>query len=142
MHGDVVNAVAEFGVGIGNELRNQALVDRLPGFACVVGAERARGGNGDVDAIGVLLVENDGVETHAAGAGLPLGACTVAAQAGKFVPVLAAVGGFEKNRVFHARIDNVWIGMRRLEMPDALEFPGMLGAVVELVGGERRACFF
>src|SRR5713226_537502 len=115
MHGDVVNAVADFGVGIGNELRNQALVDRFPGFAGVVGAECTGGGNGDVDAIGVLLVENDGVETHS-----------------------AAAGGFEKSSVFHARINNVWIGMRRLEMPDALEFPGMLGAVVELVGGERR----
>src|SRR5258707_9939647 len=142
MHGNMVDAVTDLGVGVGDVLRNEALVDGLPGFAGVVGAERTRGGNGDVDAIGVFLVENDGVETHAAGAGLPLGACTVAAQAGKLVPILAAVGGFEKSGVFHARVDDVWIGMRRLEMPDALEFPGMLSAVVELVGGEWRACFF
>src|SRR6267378_826324 len=142
MHGDMVDAVADFGVGIGNELRNQALIDGLPGFAGVVGAERARGGNRDVDAIRIFLVENDGVETHAAGAGLPLGAGAVSAQAGKLAPILAAVGGLEKSGVFHARVDDVWIGMRRLEMPDALEFPGMLSAIVELVGGKRRACFF
>jgi len=52
----------------------------------------------------------------------------------KLAPILAAVGGLEKSGVFHARVDDVWIGMRRLEMPDALEFPGMLSAVVELVG--------
>src|SRR6266478_3442439 len=99
MHGDMVDAVADLGVGIGNELRNEALVDGLPGFAGVVGAERTRGGNGDVHAIGVLLVENDGVETHAAGAGLPLGACTVAAQTGKLEPVLSAIGRLEKSGV-------------------------------------------
>src|SRR5258708_17242457 len=111
MHGDVVNAVADFGVGIGNELGNQALVDRLPGFARIVGAERARGGNRDVDAIRIFLVENDGVETHAAGAGLPLGAGAVSAQGGMLAPILAAVRGLEKSRVFHARVDDVWIEM-------------------------------
>src|SRR5258707_4676127 len=141
MNGDVVNAVADLGVGIGNELRNQALVDRLPGFARIVGAERARSGNGDVDAIRIFLVENDGVETHAAGAGLPLGAGAVSAQAGKFAPILAAVGGFEKSGVFHARVDEIRIGMGRVKVPDTLEFPGMLRAVVELMGGERRAGF-
>src|SRR5260370_2124025 len=126
MHGDVVNTVADFGVGIGNELRNQALVDRLPGFARIVGAERARSGNGDVDAIRIFLVENDGVETHAAGAGLPLGAGAVSAQAAKLAPILATVGGFEKSGVFHSRVDDVWIGGRLLGMPDTVEFPGML----------------
>src|SRR4029077_5759915 len=67
MHGDVVNAVADFGVGVGNVLREEALVDWLPGLARVVGTERAGGGNRDVDAIGIFLVENDGVKTHAAG---------------------------------------------------------------------------
>ncbi len=39
MHGDVVNAVANLGVGIGNVLRDEALVDRLPGFTRVIRAE-------------------------------------------------------------------------------------------------------
>ena len=38
-----------------------------------------------------------------------------------------------KRGVLHAGVDRVRIGQRRLEMPDALEFPGVLGAVVPLV---------
>ncbi len=75
------------------------------------------------------------MEAHAAGAGLPLGAGAVAAESGKFVPVLAAVGGFEEGGVFDAGVDEIRIGVRRFQMPDALEFPGMLRAVIKLVGG-------
>jgi hypothetical protein len=48
-------------------------------------------------------------------------------------PVLAAVGGLEKRRILNASIDSVGIGQRRLEVPDAFEFPRMRGAVVPLV---------
>ena len=70
------------------------------------------------------------MQAHAAGAGLPLGAGAVAAQAGQLVPGLAAVGRAEQGRVLHAGVDGVGIGQRRFEMPDALEFPGMRRAVV------------
>ena len=141
MHGDVVNAVADFGIGVGDVLRVQALVDRLPGLAAVVGAERACGGNGDVDSLGIAGIENDGVQAHAARARLPVRAGAVAAQAGEFLPVLAAVGGAEQRRILDARVDGVGIGERRLEVPDALELPGMLRAVIPLMRGQRLAGF-
>ena len=57
------------------------------------------------------------------------------------MPVLPAVGRAEQGGVFDAGVDGVRIGQRRLEMPDALELPGMLRAVVPLVRGERLAGF-
>ena len=138
MHGDVVHAVADLGVRVGNVLRAQSLVDRLPGLAAVIGAEGARGRDGDVHALRIVGIENDGVQAHAARARLPLRAGAVAAQAGEFLPGLAAVGGAEDGGVFDAGVDGVGIGQRRLEMPDALELPRMLRAVVPLVRRERR----
>ena len=131
--------MADFGVGFGNVLRIQALVDGLPGLAAVVGAESARGGDRNVNSVRIAGIENDGVQAHASGAGLPLGAGAVAAQAGEFLPVLAAVGGAEQGGVFDSGVDGVGIGERRLQMPDALELPGMLRAVVQLVRGQRLA---
>ncbi len=56
------------------------------------------------------------------------------AQSGELLPCLPAIGGLEECGVFHPGVDRVGIGQRRLEMPDPLELPGMLGAVVPLVG--------
>ena len=89
MHRDAVNAVADFGVRVGNVLRVQAAVDRLPCLAGVVGPERAGGRNGDVHALGISGIEYDRVQAHAAGAGLPLRSGAVAAEAGhscQFLP--------------------------------------------------------
>src|SRR6266576_148061 len=47
MHCDVMNAVADFRLRIGNVLRMQTLVDWLPTFAAFVGAERPRSRDGD-----------------------------------------------------------------------------------------------
>ena len=57
----------------------------------------------------------------------------MAAQSGKFLPVLAAVGGAEQGGVFNPGVDGFGIGQRRFQMPDPLEFPRMLRAVVPLV---------
>ena len=57
------------------------------------------------------------------------------------MPGFAAVGRAEDGGVFDAGVDGVGIGERRLEVPDALEFPRMLRAVVPLVRGERLAGF-
>src|SRR5208283_4386285 len=108
----------------------QTAVDRLPCLAAVVGAEGARRRYRDVDPAGITGIENDGVQAHSTGAGLPLGAGAVAAQAGKFVPTRASVGRAEQGRVFDSRINRVRIGERRFEMPDSLELPGVRGAVV------------
>src|SRR5438046_6651898 len=65
----------------------------------------------------------------------------MAAQSSEFLPILPAVRRAEYASVFHGRVDGVRIGRRRFEMPDTLEFPGMLRAVVPHVGGERFAGF-
>ena len=78
--------------------------------------------------------------SQAARARHPHGAGAVAAQAGKLLPVLAAVRGAEQRRVLHARVNRLRIGERGLDMPHALELPGMLRAVVPLVRGQRLAC--
>ena len=57
-----------------------------------------------------------------------------AAQAGEFSPVGTAVGGAEEGGVFDAGVDGIGIGERGLEVPDALELPGVRRAVVPLVG--------
>ena len=133
VHGDAVHAVADLGVGIGDVLGVQAAVDRPPGRAAVVGAERAGGRDGDEDALRVARVEQDRVQAHAAGARLPARPGIVAAQAGQLLPGLAAVGGAEQGGVLDAGVDRVRVGQRRLEVPDALELPGMRRAVVPLV---------
>ena len=133
MHRDAVNAVADLGVRVGNLFGPQSAVDRLPGLAGVVAPERARCRDGDEDPSGLARIEEDRVQAHAAGAWLPkvtLGA----AQSGKFLPGLAAVHGAEQGGVFRAGVDGIGIGERRFEMPDSLELPRVLRAVVPLVG--------
>src|SRR6185503_5959427 len=96
-------------------------------LSAVLGAERASRRDGDEHPVRVLRIEQDGVHGHAARAGLPempLGA----AQAGQFLPGLAAVHRFEDRRVLRSGVNGVWLGERRLQMPDALEFPRMLRA--------------
>ena len=76
-----------------------------------------------------------------AGAGHATWSPWAAAQAGQLVPGLAAVGGAEQRGVLHAGVDGVGVGQRRLQVPDALELPGVLRAVVPLVRRERLAGF-
>ena len=60
----------------GGRAEQPDLVDRVaeaglaPGLAAIDGAERARGRDGDKDTLRVARVEKDGVQAHAAGAGL------------------------------------------------------------------------
>src|SRR5439155_26444255 len=75
------------------------------------------------------------------GAWLPAGPCTVAAQSGEFLPVLSTVGRAEQGGVLHSGVDPIRIGERWFEMPDSLELPGMLLAVVPLMSSERLAGF-
>src|SRR6266568_1144423 len=139
MQREAVHAVADLGGGIRDVLGVQTPVDRPPRLAAVVAAERARGRDRDVDALRVTRIEQDGVEAHAAGPRLPLRPGAVAAQPGELLPRLPAVVRAKQPGVFHPGVDRVRIGEGRLEMPDALELPGMLRAVVPLVRGERLA---
>ena len=85
-----MDAEAELGRRVGDVIRFEALRDDLPVLAAVVGAEGAGRGNGNEDAIGIARIEEDGVQSHATGAGGPLGALYVA-QRVQFLPGLAAV---------------------------------------------------
>src|SRR5208283_5444408 len=84
-------------------------------------------------------VEKDGVQAHSARARRPLRTGAVAAQAGKLLPVFAAIGGAEEGRILDAGIDGVGLSERGLEVPHPFELPWMLGAVVPLVRGEGRS---
>src|SRR5207244_11121048 len=125
------------GILVGDIWRRRAAVDRFPGLPTVVGAEGARRRDGDPHPLRIAGIKNDGVQTHAARARLPLGTSAVAAQAWEFLPVLAAVGRAEDGGSFPAGVRRVGIGERRLQMPHALELPRMLRAVIPLMRGER-----
>src|SRR5256886_17624510 len=123
-----MDAVPALGVGVGDVLRAQATVDRLPRLAGVVRAEGARGRDGDVHPPRIARIEQDCVEAHPAGARLPLGPGAVAPQPGELLPRLAAVVRAEQPRVFHPAAYRVRIGEGGLEMPDALEVQTVLPA--------------
>src|SRR5580698_4070512 len=137
VHRDVVNAVTDFRPRVGNVRRIESTVDRLSGFAGVVGTEGSRCRDGDKDSVRVAGIENDRMQAHSARAGLPLRAGTVAAQAGEFLPTLAAVGRAKQGSIFDAGVNLIWIGERRFQVPHPLELPRMLGAVIPLMSGER-----
>src|SRR5207302_758234 len=124
VHGDSVHAVADLRVRVGNALRGQAAVDRPPALAGIVTAEGAGRRDGDEDSIGMLRIENDRMETHAAGTGRPIGGRRVLAEAGKLLPALTGVLRAKQGGVFGTRIDGVRIVQRGLEVPDSLELKG------------------
>src|SRR5215472_17295162 len=128
-----------FGGGVGNVLRMQPFVDGLPGFAAIVGPKRARGRDGDDHALRVAGIVNDGMQTHASSAWLPLRTGAVAAKSRKLLPGFAAVFRTEDGGIFNTGVDDNWFAERRFDVPDALELPGVLRAVVPLVRGEGLA---
>ena len=79
------------------------------------------------------------MQAHPACSGGPFGAGGMAAQAGELGQVFPAVGGAEECGIFDAGVAGFGIGQRGLQVPDALEFPGMLRPVVPLMRGERFA---
>src|ERR1019366_2456592 len=95
--------------------------------------------DGDVNPLGIAGVEDDGVQAHATGSGLPARSGTVAAESRQFLPTLSAVGRAEQGGVFNPGVNRVRISERRFEMPHPLELPGMLRAVIPLVRGEGFA---
>src|SRR6516225_7126342 len=79
------------------------------------------------------------MKAHAARPGLPVRTSSMTTQAREFVPGFAAVRRAEQCGVLDAGVDGIRVAQRRLEMPDALEFPRMLRAIVPLMCCERRA---
>src|SRR5947207_2265583 len=139
VHCDVVNAMADLRVRIGNVLRLQSTVDRLPAFTAVVCTKCTRSGDGNPNSLWIFRIKNNRMQAHAARARLPLGTGAVTPQSGEFLPVLAAISRFENRCVFDSSVNRIRIGERRLQMPHPLELPGMRFAVVELVCSHWRA---
>ena len=54
---------------------------------------------------GILRIENNRVQAHAAGAGLPLRARAVAAESCELLPGLSAIGGAKQCGIFYSGID-------------------------------------
>src|SRR5262249_20638309 len=96
----------------------------------VVAAEHAGRRDGDEDPIGVTGIQEDRVQAHAPRARLPRGGGGVCAQSRQLLPCLPAVARAEQRGILDAGVDDVGIGERRLEMPDADELPGPRRPVV------------
>ena len=95
----------------------KAAIDRLPCFAAIVSAKCTGRRDRDEDPIRISRIDNDAVQAHAAGAGLPVRPGAVTAQSGKLVPCLPAVGGTEQCGIFNAGVNRVRI--RRAKVRDA-----------------------
>ena len=119
------------GSGIPSE--RQPAIDRTPRYAGVVAAKRAGGRDRREDAVGVARVDDDGMQAHAARSRLPDARRRMAAQTGKLFPIVPAVGRTKERGIFDAGVDEIGIGVRRLEMPDARELPRMRRAVIPAV---------
>ena len=103
----------------------------------VVGAEGPGRGDGDVHPLRVLGIEQDRVQAHAAGAGLPLGPVPWPRR-----PAISChdwPASVERKIAASSTPAYTESGSvaRRLEMPDALELPGVRRAVVPHVRAGR-----
>src|SRR5208282_3849660 len=125
--------MADLGSRIRDLLGMESAVDRSPRFACVVGAKRARGRDGDEHPVRMARIQNDRVQAQPASPWLPTRTRAVAAQTRKFLPVLPAIRRAEQCSVLNSSVDRVRIGERRFKMPHSLEFPRMRRTVVPLM---------
>ena len=108
--GDVVDAVAHLGVGVGDPLRVEAPVDRPPRAAGVVAAEGPGGGDGGDDAVGAITVEDDRVEAHAPRPRLPGRARSRACAARPARPTSGRRRRRRTGRVLDPGVDLVGVG--------------------------------
>src|SRR5262249_5162658 len=111
---NLVNALAEFRVGIGHEAGADALVCCREGLAAVLAQVMPPGGDAKVHA---LAVAEDGVHAQSAVAGIPLASMLVVTDAGHHFPGIAAVAALEKRRRFDAAPE-VLLVVARLKGPD------------------------
>ena len=110
MHGDAVHAVPDLRLLLRNAVGLQSAIDRPPALTGVVAAKRAGGRDRDVKIrLGSRGIEDDGVQAHAAGAGLPRSADGCVRKRGKFFPVVPAVGGAKERGIFDSGVDQIGI---------------------------------
>src|SRR5690242_21189574 len=106
----MMNAMPHFGIRIGNVLRKESSIDRLPRFSAIIGAKCSRRRNRNVNPLWIPRVENNRVQTHSACAWLPTRSGSMPAQARQLMPALRAIGRKEERGIFNAGVDSVEIG--------------------------------
>src|SRR5580704_4302589 len=104
MHRDVVNAMTNLSIRIGDVRRSQSVVDRPPRLSTIICPERASRRDRNEDPAGITRVKNDRVQTHPAGARLPVRPRAMSPQPRKLLPVLSAILGPEQRSILHSGI--------------------------------------
>src|SRR5712692_1800190 len=137
VHRDAMDAMAYLSVLIGHRVGVQSTVRGAPRIAGVVGPEDTGGRYGDEHPVGVRRIHDDGVQAQTARARRPARCRLMGTEGRQLAPALATVGRLEKRGVLDARVYRVGVALRRFQVPDALELPGMRGAVVPGVRARR-----
>src|SRR5438045_7460870 len=91
MHCDVMHAMADLRIRIGNVLRMQPAIDRFPALPAIVGPERACRRDRDENSLRIFRIEENTVEAHSARARLPARPALVSAHCRQLRPLLSAV---------------------------------------------------
>lgn len=117
-----MDALADVGKFVGKEIGSDALVERLPRLAVVVGAKAAGGGDGGVDSLGVPRVSENRVHRQPARARVPAVARGVLSKAFHLEPIFSAVVGAEERARIDAAPERFGTrGSVRGDLPDAVE---------------------
>ena len=117
---DLVDALAELDVGIGQEHRPDAAVARPPRRSAVVRSVHPAGGDGHRQGVGLPGIDQDGVQAQAPTAGSPLRTVRVVPQALHELEAPAAVAAAEQGSGLHAGVDDVGLVDRAGDkLPDA-----------------------
>src|SRR5690349_17078092 len=109
MHRDTMDALSDLGFRVGNVLRMQTLVARIPTLAAVIGPDRAGRRDRDEHSLWILRIDRNCVETHSARARLPFRPGVVSAETWKLVPRFAAVFRLKQGRVFDSRVNMIGV---------------------------------
>src|SRR5262249_53806548 len=125
---DLVDALAELGIGVGRETGADAAVRRRKRLAAILAEVVTAGRDAEVHA---LAFAQDGVHAEPAVAGVPFACVLVVADAGDQLQGTAAIAAAEERRRPDAAPE-VLLVVARLERPDVGE-----GATVLLGEGRR-----
>src|SRR5262249_50698674 len=120
--GDLVDAVADLGIGVGAEAGADAVVGRLERLAAILAEVMAAGRDAEMDAVAVA---QDGVHAQTAVARVPLARVLVVADAADHFPAIPAVGGAEERGRLDAAPEFL-PGVARFQRPDVGERPAVL----------------
>src|SRR6266446_751697 len=137
MQCNAMHAMAYFRIRVRNVLRMQPVINWFPVFSAIIGAKRPGSRDRDGNSLRIVRMEKNRVQTHTARARLPFRTSVAAAQYREFMPRFSAFSRFKQRGILHACVNVIGIIKRWFQMPDTLEFPRMLRAIIPLVSRER-----